>query len=130
MTTEAKCRTLTEAYGRFGILVKNPRRLWSAQTDTGEAVVTLWSDLFTDADRRVCDVMDRPTDGWADRPENRRRIEHLKHARAKSGGIFNSIIVTQTGTTFTRIASVEIGPRMRLVKLDEHGRFRAERADR
>src|SRR5688572_15528523 len=100
MATDARCRTLTEAYGRFGIRVTAPRRMWSAQTDKGEAVLTLWSDLFADADRRVYDVMERPTDGWSDRPENRRRVEHLKNARAKSGGIFNSIIVTQKGSAF------------------------------
>lgn len=129
MTADAKCRTLTEAYGRFGILVRNPRRMWSAQADDGAVVLTLWSDLFTDVDRRVYDVMARPAEGWSDRPENRRRIEHLKHAEAKFDGVFHSIIITQTGSSFRRIASVEIGPRMRVTELDSKGRFRAERVE-
>ncbi len=94
----------------------------------GDAVITLWSNLFSDKDRCVYDVLGRPVGDWVSRPENRRRIEHLKHAKDNSGGVFNSIIVTQTGTTYTRIKSVEIGPRMRLVgDVDEAGRFRAER---
>ena len=101
--------------------------MWSAQSDDGKVVVTLWSDLFADVDRRVYDVTGRPTGTWVDRPENRRRIEHLKHAQSSSDGVFNSIIVTRADRTFARISSVEIGPRMRLVKLDKHGRFRAER---
>ena len=125
--SDAECRTLTEAYNRLRVSVTNLRRMWSGQSSDGNVVITLWSNLFADEGRRVYDVLNRPTGNWVNRPENRRRIEHLKYAQAKRGGIFDSIIVTQADNSYTKIIRREIGPRMRLVSLDEAGRFRAER---
>jgi hypothetical protein len=94
--------------------------VWSAQSTEGK-VVTLWSNLFADKDRRVYDIFDRSTTGgWVERPENKRRIEHLKYAQTKRGGVFDSIIVTQSDRSYTPIVRVEIGPKMRLVRLNAH----------
>jgi len=72
-----KCPTLTDAYSRFGIAVSNPRRAWSAQSEDGTVVVTLWANRF-DAARGIYDVFDDPTDGWEHIPPNQRRLAHLQ----------------------------------------------------
>jgi IS1 family transposase len=124
------CRTLTEAYSRQGIEVRNPRRTWSAvDPKTGKVVVTLWTDRFQDVDRRSYSTFGLDGKGWSDRYENRLRVEHLKLALSKNKGLFESIIVTANDALHSRIVRCEIGPRMRVVEVDEStGRFRAERA--
>ena len=127
------CRTLTEAYNSLGIMsVGNIQTAWSVQN--GETVVlTLWSDGFTDTDRRVYEMYD-PTPAdlplWKDKPQNRRRIEHLKYVQAHLGGIFDSIVIFRhrdKDGSYGRIIRREIGPKMRLLKFNEvTGQYRAE----
>lgn len=128
--SEAECKTLTEAYARLGATVRNPRRTWSAITDDGKAVVvTLWTDRFLDVDQTQYSTFGLSGKGWIDRPENRRRAEHLKHAMSKRGGLFHSIIVTPSDDMHSRIVARRIGPRMRVTEIDQvTGRFKAERA--
>jgi len=127
---DSECRTLTEAYERQGVTVRNPRRTWSAISDDGKTVVvTLWSDRFQDADRRTYSTFGLDGKGWSDRRENWQRVEHLKHALSRCGGVFESIIVTSPDPIHSRIIKREVGPRMRVVEIDEStGRFRATRA--
>lgn len=129
--SDAECRTLTEAYARLGATIRNPRRTWSAMTDDNSNVVlTLWSDLFTDVHRQIYDVFGEPETEWIHRPENRRRIEHLRYVLNKRGGEFYSIIVTSVNPPPAPrvILKREIGPRMKLTDLDDRtGKFRAER---
>jgi hypothetical protein len=129
--SNAECRTLTEAYARLGATIRNPRRTWSAMTDDGDnAILTLWSDLFTDVNRQIFDVFGELAGEWIHRSENRRRIEHLRYAGDKRAGVFYSIIVTSVNPPPAPrvILTREIGPRMKLTDLDERtGRFRAER---
>ncbi|MER9971121.1 hypothetical protein [Mesorhizobium sp. M0060] len=128
--TDSECRTLTEAYARQGATVRNPRRTWSAITDDGNAVVvTLWTDRFLDVEQSRYSTFGLSGTGWMDRPENRRRTEHLQHALSKRGGLFRSIIVTPSDTLHSSIIARRIGPEMRVTKIDEAtGRFEAERA--
>ena len=125
-----KYRTLTDAYSRFGIALSNPRTAWSAQSEDGNVVVTLWTDLFKDTDRRVYDVLQNATGAWVVKKGNKDRIKHLKYVQAHCDGIFDSIIVTPADESHEQIVrrQIEIGPKMRLVgEIDEVGRFRAER---
>lgn len=124
-----ECRTLTDAYSRFGIAVSNPRTAWSAQSEDGTVVVTLWANRF-DAARGIYDVFEDPTDGWEHIPPNQRRLAHLKHALANRGGRFESIIVFRGDGLINRIVRREIGPTMRIVDLRDNGQFRAERVSR
>lgn len=127
---EAECKTLTEAYARLGATVRNPRRTWSAITDDGKAVVvTLWTDRFLDLEQSQYSTFGLSGKGWIDRPENRRRAEHLRHAMSKRGGLFRSIIVTPSDRMHSRIVERRVGPQMRVTEIDEAtGRFKAERA--
>lgn len=129
-TTDPECKTLTEAYARLGATVRNPRRTWSAVTDDGKAVVvTLWTDRFLDVEQTRYSTFGLSGKGWIDRPENRRRAEHLQQAMSKRGGLFRSIIVAASDTMHSRIVARKIGPEMRVTKIDEAtGRFEAERA--
>lgn len=129
-TGGSECRTLTEAYARFGIRLTNPRTAWSGQGEDGRVVLTLWSNQFADVDRCVYDILDAATGSWIDRPANKQRIQHLKYVQEYRGGFFDSIVITQPDRAYTRIVRREIGPRMRLVQLDPTtGRFRAERVE-
>lgn len=129
-TTDSECRTLTEAYARQGATVRNPRRTWSAITDDGKAVVvTLWTDRFLDVEQTRYSTFGLSGKGWIDRPENRRRTEHLQNALSKHGGLFRSIIVTPSDGLHSSIVARRVGPEMRVTKVDElTGRFEAERA--
>ena len=97
------CRTLTEAYARFGISITNPRSAWSAKADDGRVVVTLWSSQFADLERRVYSNMEAPVGPWMSLPANRRRTEHLKYARLHAAGVFDSIIITEPADGSERI---------------------------
>jgi hypothetical protein len=119
--------TLTECYAKHGIPVTSPRRVWSAQADDGTVVVTLWSDMFLDIERREYNSFGRDDlPQWKDRWENRRRIKHLKFARDTHGGQFQSIIAISKGASHFQAAGYELGPRMRLICLNDlTGEFRA-----
>jgi hypothetical protein len=123
---------LTDCYAHFGITLNNPRRwAWSKQAEDGTVVVTLWSTLFKDVDRINYDTFDMHEQDreWMERHENRHRIEHLRYARDQRAGIFQSIIVTPGDSRRTEVSNAEIGPRMRLIELNEDtGEFRAQRA--
>ncbi|MBZ9748294.1 hypothetical protein LB516_23980 [Mesorhizobium sp. CO1-1-7] len=125
-----ECGTLTEAYARQGATVRNPRRTWSMVTDDGKAVVvTLWTDRFLDVEQTHYSTFGLSGQGWIDRPENRRRIEHLQQAMSNRGGLFRSIIVTPSDAMHSSIVARKVGPEMRVTKIDEAtGRFEAERA--
>lgn len=121
--------TLTECYARHGITVANPRRAWSAQADDGTVVVTLWSDMFLDIDRQEYSAFARADlVKWKGRSENKKRIEHLRFARDRNGGIFQSIIVSPKDNSHFKASAYELGPRMRLICLKEDtGEFRAQK---
>jgi hypothetical protein len=121
--------TLTECYAHFGITVSDPRKAWSRQGNDGTVVVTLWSDLFKDTDRNKYSNFDTFKPSGIERTENKNRMEHLKYARDKQAGIFQSIVVTPKDSSRTETVKREIGPPMRLTQLDEDtGEFSAERA--
>ncbi len=129
--SEARCRTLTEAFNRLGVPTKgrNIRQMWSGRSTDGRLVaVTLWSDFFADVDRRVYDTLSRGTTSAGRKPQTKRRLADLKYAQDKCVGIFTSIIITTAEATHSKIVSREIGPRMRVVGIDQiTGEFRAER---
>ena len=80
-------------------------------------------------ERHVYDLFTAPTTGgWVERSENKLRIEHLKYARDRCEGIFDSIVITCKEGSVAQIVRREIGSKMRLVNLNERtGQCRAER---
>jgi hypothetical protein len=126
----AKRLSLKAAYAAFGIQVRNPRRpSWVEQATDGSVVVTLWSDCFLDPERRVYDVLSHSVDKSALGRQDQRRLDLLKRVE-DMGGLFHSIIITpREPGDHSAIKKVEPGFLMRLVKLNDLGRFKAERAD-
>jgi hypothetical protein len=124
---------LTDAFDQLGISTKgrNIRTMWSGRSTDGKIVaVTLWSDMFADGDRRVYDTIPRRLGEDGMSPAAKRRLDDLRHAQRHCGGVFTSIIVTPADGLHSRTKSREIGPRMRIVAIDEQtGEFRAERVD-
>lgn len=120
------------AYRSFGATLTNERWSWSAITDVGEVILTLWKDELNYRTKPASyDLFGHPRLAeWTDRPGNRERIEHLKWARDRSGGRFRVVIATAVDEDANIREIAEAYPRpniiMRLVDLDERtGEFRA-----
>jgi hypothetical protein len=123
----------TKAFAYFKAKPKNPQWSWSAISDTGEVVITLWRDEINYKTKPVsCDFFGHPKlADWIDRQGNRERIENLKYARDHRDGLFRVVIMAAIDPTAEIRQIKETFPQRkmvwRLVALDEEtGEFRAE----
>jgi hypothetical protein len=118
--------SLTACYAKWGVAITNPRRAWSAEAEDGTVILTLWSNEM-DVDRRQFSNFRPKGHKFKESWPKTRRTELLKKVAASNDKTFYSIIVTKVSENKN---SFEIGPRMRLVKLNElTGEFSAERDD-
>ena len=119
---------LRDCFAQYGIDVGTyPRRVWSAVSPDGKAVLTLWTDQFDDPDMTQYSTFGKRLPRWQHRRENKLRVEQLTAVGV--GGTFESIIQTSTDPDAQprRARSRRLGPTMRLLALDpETGEFRAE----
>lgn len=116
-------RTLSECYAYFGVLLANPRRVWSAIAPDGRLIVTLWSNRFVAGHY---DVFDDVVNQWVNRPENKVRLRQLLEIGLD--GRFESIIIVPAvvDVPVRTITRRYVGPSMRLTALSLRGEFRAE----
>ncbi len=126
----------SKAFAFFKAKAKNAQWSWSAISDTGEVVITLWRDEINYKTKPVsCDFFGHPKlADWIDRLGNRERIENLKYARDHRGGLFRVVIMAAIDPAAEprQIREAFPQPNMfwRLVALNEDtGEFRAEMVD-
>jgi hypothetical protein len=128
----AKTWGLKEALMHFGAKSRNQRSIWSGRSDDGETVVlALWADhahrengLWVYDDREWFD--DQP-----DPPGAAERLENLKWAQDRCGGLFRVVYVKGKDGGHSAVAECYPQPnlRMKITNLDPStGRFRAVQA--
>ncbi len=128
---------LAECFRAFDAKGANPRWSWSARSEDGTTVVlTLWQDGIKVQGKSVTyDSFDLEGSGeWRSLPGNRERIENLKWARDKCGGLFRVVITVAQDVSAVPRHIADCFPKqnliMQLVDLDENtGEFRAKNVE-
>ena len=90
----AKKWTHTAAFAYFGAKPRNVQWSWSAKSDTGKIVVTLWQDQFTKGPDGILTYKREAT--GANQGDARlgfhELMDNLSYAQANSQGVFNVIV--------------------------------------
>jgi hypothetical protein len=126
---------LTQSFGRFGVVRKNPRWSWSGRNaDTQTVVLALWGDQFDWKAKPI--AYEKPADDptiklWSHRHGNRERIENLCWAREHCGGRFRVVMLTAKDKNASPREIADCFPKdgwwMQITYIDEDtGAFRAE----
>ncbi|EAS50778.1 hypothetical protein SI859A1_00903 [Aurantimonas manganoxydans SI85-9A1] len=124
----------TEAFGSYGVKLKNVRWSWSAKaTDDSLVVLTFWKDkLLFDKATKTYSYDDSAWEAAdeVNRPGNSERREYIRLALAKLGGVVRVVVATAEDTKARprKIASAHPLPRvlMKIVEFDdETGQFKA-----
>jgi len=106
--------TLSGCFAHFGAKGKNSRWSWSARTpDNKTVVLTLWVDYIQPGQDKTI-VYENVGDGslgWVRRPGNRERLENLRFAMDRCGGLFRVVFVRAKDTAAEPREIAECYPR-------------------
>lgn len=121
-----------KAFQHFGVTLKNEQWSWSGRNETGEVVLSLWTDEMNyklkPPTYSIFNLKSLPD--WKDKPGNKERINNLVWAKKNSGGIFNVVMCkAKIPITEPKIIDEAYPTKliMRLIDLNEiTGEFTAE----
>jgi len=125
----------SEAFAKLGYRLESARQDWSAQSETG-VCLTLWSKE-TDWKSLVMDTRIHAKDLvlWKDKPGNKKRIRHSKHALDAHDGWIDVVKIDgEPGVSYGNATpwtpSERMGKRWRITYLNEStGHIRLEAQD-
>jgi hypothetical protein len=128
--------TKTEAFAAFGAKCRNARWSWSARSpDAGVVVLTFWKDFFNPKTKPATYDDTRWEElGDPNAPGNRERIENIKLAVERHGGVVSVVIAVAKDVEKAPREIEECYPqknlKMRITEFNEKtGMFRAEVVD-
>lgn len=85
--------SFTQAFADFGVTLKNPQGVWSAQHPrTNEIAVTIWAHNLRNIDGQPTYHLTVPENEWR-RPGWRGLVKHVKYALAHLNGEVSVILI-------------------------------------